>query len=76
MAAPKKKLSKVRSRQRYGAYVRMRSKKLANALRLVDCSNCGEKRMLHNACKACGFYRGRQVLTITQKASKVTTIEA
>lgn len=76
MAAPKKKLSKVRSRRRYGAYVQMRRKKLANALRLVTCSHCGEKRMSHNACKACGYYRDKQVLTIKNKASKVTTIEA
>lgn len=76
MAAPKKKLSRVRSRRRYGAYVQMRRTKLANALRLVVCSHCGEKRMLHNACKACGFYRGKQVLTIKDKSSKVTKIEA
>lgn len=76
MAAPKKKLSKVRSKTRYASYVRMRRVKLANALRLVDCTHCGEKRMSHNACKKCGYYRGNQVLDIREKKSKVTTIEA
>ncbi len=26
------------------------------------CSNCGEVKMPHRACAACGFYRNRQVI--------------
>lgn len=29
----------------------------------VTCPNCGQPRWPHRACKACGFYNGRLVLT-------------
>jgi len=30
----------------------------------VTCPNCGEPRLPHRVCPKCGFYQGREVLTI------------
>jgi large subunit ribosomal protein L32 len=29
-----------------------------------DCTNCGELKLRHRACGACGFYRGRSVIDV------------
>jgi len=31
------------------------------------CPNCGERHLPHRVCPACGFYRGRQVVSVTVK---------
>ncbi|NWJ48573.1 MAG: 50S ribosomal protein L32 [Chloroflexi bacterium] len=36
-------------------------------LQLVTCDNCGEQRLPHTVCKACGFYKGEQVIQTRQK---------
>lgn len=57
MAVQQRRVSKRRCRQR----------KAANRYRGVaanGCPQCGAPRMPHRACKACGFYRERQVLTV------------
>jgi large subunit ribosomal protein L32 len=28
----------------------------------IPCAQCGEMKLPHRACAACGFYRGRQVI--------------
>ncbi len=57
MAVPKRKTSKAR-----------RDKRRANwKLTLpgvVTCPNCGEFKMPHRACKACGFYKGKEVISV------------
>ncbi len=35
---------------------------------IMTCPNCGEAKLSHTVCKACGFYDGKQVLEI--KASQ------
>ncbi|MEK7073800.1 MAG: 50S ribosomal protein L32 [Patescibacteria group bacterium] len=35
---------------------------------LLVCSNCGKPRVSHRACKFCGFYAGKAV--VTQKVKK------
>jgi large subunit ribosomal protein L32 len=57
MAVPKKKTSKSRTRMR----------RAHDALRTPNCSpcpNCGEMRLPHRACPACGRYRDRQVVQV------------
>lgn len=55
MAVPKKRTSRRRRDMR-----RAHDHLQANAA--VDaCSECGEPRLRHHACDACGSYRGRQV---------------
>lgn len=57
MGVPKRKQSKSRSRIR----------RAANAWRapqLGSCQQCGSRVLGHVACPSCGYYRGRQVLTV------------
>lgn len=32
--------------------------------RASSCSQCGAPAQPHHACKSCGYYNGRQVLTV------------
>ena len=57
MGVPKRKMSKMR----------LRTRKAANrfhAAKLNKCSQCGSAIPGHTACPSCGYYGGRQVLTI------------
>ncbi len=54
---PKRKLSKGR-RDRRRAHDSLEEKNLST------CSNCGELRMPHTVCPNCGFYRGREVISV------------
>ncbi|MCU1690482.1 MAG: rpmF1 [Pseudonocardiales bacterium] len=59
MAVPKRKTSRSNTRSR-------RSQWKTSAPTLVTCPNraCGEQKLPHIVCKACGQYDGRQVLTV------------
>lgn len=57
MGVPKRKTSKMR----------LRTRKAANrwqAPQLSTCAQCGSRVRGHTACPSCGYYKGRQVLTI------------
>lgn len=57
MAVPKRKTSKSK----------IRSRKRANKGTYTEagaCSECGAPQEPHRACPSCGYYRGRQVLTV------------
>ncbi len=57
MPVPKRKTSKMR----------LRTRKAANrwsAPQLTSCGQCGSATRPHIACPTCGYYKGRQVLTI------------
>jgi large subunit ribosomal protein L32 len=57
MGVPKRKTSKMR----------LRTRKAANrwqAPQLTKCPQCGSRVRGHIACPSCGYYRGRQVLTV------------
>ena len=55
MAVPKRKISRANrgSRRIHQALTR---------LQLVSCTHCGSMIRPHTICKACGHYRGRQIL--------------
>ncbi|HEX2477808.1 MAG TPA: 50S ribosomal protein L32 [Geminicoccaceae bacterium] len=55
MAVPKKKVSKSRRDMR-------RSHHRLRAVNLGECSNCGELKLPHHVCQACGHYNGREVI--------------
>ena len=55
MAVPKKKGSRSRRDKRRSHH----SLKSAN---LVECDNCGELKLPHHICPACGYYSGREVV--------------
>ena len=60
MAVPKSKNSNSRRGQR-------RSKKKKKKINSSECSNCGEMKLSHNICPACGHYAGRDVLSSNQE---------
>jgi large subunit ribosomal protein L32 len=39
-----------------------RSHHALSATTFQECSNCGELKLPHNVCGACGFYNGREVV--------------
>ncbi len=46
----------------------IRSRKSANAykgLQTSPCPHCGAQRIPHRVCNGCGYYKGRQVLSVT-----------
>ena len=55
MAVPKSKVSKARKNKRRSSHW-----KLA-VPGLIKCPKCGELRMPHRVCKACGTYKDREV---------------
>ena len=62
MAVPKRKTSKQRRRLRRSNVWRL------DAPNLTVCPKCGEYKLQHRACKACGTYNGREV--VAQKDDK------
>jgi large subunit ribosomal protein L32 len=64
MAVPKKKTSKQRKHLRRSAHW-----KLETPL-LVACPKCGELKLSHRVCRACGTYNGRDVLHLEDKKKK------
>ena len=57
MAVPKRKKSKSRVRMR-------KAHKKAEIAAVSACPDCGAPRESHRACKNCGNYNGRKVLTV------------
>ena len=62
MGVPKRKPSTSRQHQRraYNSVLKLPQ--------LGKCPQCGEAAIPHRVCPACGFYKGRQVLSITAGA--------
>lgn len=55
MAVPKRRTSKTVKRKR-------RTHFKLRVPGMVECSNCGEMKLAHCVCKACGTYKGREVV--------------
>lgn len=60
MAVPKKRKSKSRTRTRRSQHDK------TTAPTLGTCSSCGEPKVPHRVCLACGQYNGRQVLMVAE----------
>lgn len=73
--SPKKKISKRQERTRHSTWERLTLKKLSAKYNMTTCKNCGAKKLSHRVCPSCGFYAGKQVLTIKSK-SKYTVVDA
>lgn len=58
MAVPKRKKSKMRIRMR-------KAQKKAVLASVGNCPECGAPKEHHRACKNCGMYRGRKVLSVS-----------
>ena len=57
MAVPKRKTSHARKMKR-----RSNVSKLATPTNLVKCPQCGEYNLAYRVCKACGYYKGVEVV--------------
>jgi large subunit ribosomal protein L32 len=60
---PKRKLSK-------GRRDRRRAHDALQATTLVQCSQCGEMRMPHTVCPHCGYYQGREIISMGKEEKK------
>ncbi len=63
MANPKRRHSNTRTRLR-------RAHDFLTPKSLSVCPQCKAPRLPHRVCSACGYYRGKQVVTIKIKESK------
>lgn len=59
MALPKKKVSKARRNSR-------RANWKLSMPGVVACPQCKEPKLAHRVCKACGYYDGKQVVTVEE----------
>ena len=57
MAVPKRKSSKRVIRTRKSSHSRP-------TVTTTDCPECGAAQIPHRVCSACGYYNGKQVLTV------------
>jgi large subunit ribosomal protein L32 len=57
MAVPKRKKSKSKTRTRRAALK-------ARTTTVKACPQCGANQQSHRVCPSCGYYRGRQVVTV------------
>jgi len=55
MAVPHKKVSRSKRNMR-------RAHQRLPRINLIECSNCGELKLPHHICAACGHYNGREVI--------------
>lgn len=55
MAVPKRRTSKAKKRMR-------RTHFKLQVPGMVECPNCGELKLAHRVCKACGTYKGEKVI--------------
>lgn len=58
MAVPKRRTSKARRDRRRTAKSRL------TIPTVVDCPQCHEPRLPHRVCGACGYYNGREVMSV------------
>ena len=76
MAIPKRKLSRTRSRVRHGKFAFETTRKLLNKINLVECAQCGEKKIKHTVCANCDTYKGKKIADKkTVKTAKTTKAE-
>ena len=72
---PKKKISQAKGRSRHSTRERLNMKRMTNSYQIGKCSNCGAQKLTHRVCPVCGYYKGKQVITIKSK-SKETVVSA
>jgi large subunit ribosomal protein L32 len=58
MAVPKRKTSKARRDRRRTAKCRL------TVPNVVECPQCHEPRLPHRICGACGYYNGKEVMSV------------
>ena len=64
MAVPKSKVSKARRDKRRSSHWKLK------VPGLIKCPKCGELRLSHRVCKACGTYNGREFESLVPDKKK------
>ena len=59
MAVPKRKTSKARRDRRRASY-------RLNRVTVSECPQCHEPKLPHRVCRACGYYKNREVIEVEQ----------
>jgi large subunit ribosomal protein L32 len=67
---PKKKISQSQGRTRHSTRERLNMKRMTNSYQIGKCANCGAQKLTHRVCPVCGFYKGKQVITIKSKSKE------
>lgn len=49
---------------------RRRANDALTSAKLVQCSNCGAMRLAHTVCGKCGYYRGKEAISVAAEAKK------
>ena len=73
--SPRKKISKHKRNTKHSTWERLQLKKLSKKYTPAKCQNCGKAKLSHRVCPHCGYYKGKQVITIKSK-SKDTVVDA
>jgi len=63
MANPKYKTARSKTRRR-------RANINLELPAITDCPQCHEKKRLHHLCSSCGFYNGREVISMEETKQK------
>ena len=63
MAVPKRKTSHARKMKRRSSVW-----KLETPTNIVNCPKCGEPNLAYRVCKACGYYKGEEIVSKTEAA--------
>ena len=66
MAVPKRKVSHARKMKRRSSVWKLESP----VNNIVKCPQCGEPILAYRVCKACGYYKGEEIISKTEAAAK------
>ena len=60
MAVPKRKVSSARQHKRRSSVWKLEKPEI------VKCPKCGEYNLYHRVCSACGYYKGKEIISKTE----------
>ena len=66
MAVPKRKVSHSRKMKRRSSVWKLESP----ANNILNFPNCGEPILAYRVCKACGFYKGKEIINKSEAEAK------
>jgi ribosomal protein L32 len=76
MAVPKKKISRGVGKTRTKAWIKINVTRIKNLVKLVKDPETGDVHLNHHVNPVTGKYKGRQVIDMSKKVDKITTIKA
>ncbi len=69
MAVPKRKTSPSRRGKR-------RSHHTLNLMNFIECANCGELKLAHHICHACGYYNKKEIVDKTEAETEDADLDS